>query len=103
VDSLHKYLADCHNENISILPIGKLSSNKLSNILCKYENISFINKNPLIKAKAIKPCRIYSIFWKPFDVYGIKTLPKKSLKFDSVFNKYKKVSRSRPSFSLHKH
>jgi hypothetical protein len=102
VDSLHHYLANFssnNNENVSILPIGKLSLDKLSNILRKYETITYANKSLPTKAQTIRPCRIYSIFKKPLDVYGIRTLPKKTLKFNSFFNQYKKVSRTRPALS----
>jgi hypothetical protein len=81
-------------ENFSILPIGRLSLEKVSRLLQKHPSIEFSDK-PLVKENNKRPitCRIHTIFKHPYKVYGLKTLPKKSLKFDTMFNDYKKISR----------
>jgi hypothetical protein len=92
VPSLHVFLSKSLHFSLNIIPIGKLNKAKLRSILLKHSSIRYFNKENAILNKDNYPCGLYSIYKRSFNVYGVPSFRKRGMKFDNLFNKYKKVS-----------
>lgn len=93
VPSLHEYLLTTNlSSNIDILPIGKMHDLKLKQFLLKFNTVEYVNKECIVN-KRTSSCYAHHFLRHSYDIYGVKTLPKKQTTFGTFFNYFKKVSR----------
>jgi hypothetical protein len=93
--SLHVFLQENKKMNIHILPFGKVTDIKVDELLRKHKCIQQYSGSELRqKKKPQLPCYVHKIFGNPIDVYGVDAKMKAGKSINTIFNKYKKISRN---------
>jgi hypothetical protein len=90
--SLHHYLQREEEINLEILPLGELSKIQLEILLKKNPSLYYPHDTYDKNGETRYPCRIFQIFQRPKEIYGIPVLGKSNSSIKNLFNDYLKIS-----------
>jgi hypothetical protein len=80
--------------NLEILPLGELSKIQLEILLKKNPSLYYPRDTYETNGEARYPCRIFQIFQRPKEIYGIPVLGKSNSSIKKLFNDYLRICRS---------